>query len=531
MSLLGLCLALVTLLLFFIDLKYLRGPRAPSASFCNLTGAVPCSDEVAQEANRQFRALRRSIVQMVMDACGALGLLLLALYSVRIVAFGKESLSDDELYHAYSLVVWQSICAIFHHGLLDFGDREILFLLYGFNLATLSLAFSPDATLEPFVMIGRIIGSIVFFDLRHGFCINVLFSARRVHLLAFASYQPLGQAIFVQEVCVTICILMIPWAIENIARRWISVLLSANELGLSLQAVRSVTAMSCDAQGELDKDMRLLQVSPKLAHFFQKPPSSLEGRSFLELVEEDDHQRLQTVLQSAKEMAQQQGIPVPLNLNVSKRNGQHKDLRIHVCSLASERRGPQYFFAMTEVEKLKPTEPMEPTEPADKDEAGAAAASSVEASSQPRLTSEALAAHSWAMPVQNTSSLWEVKVQVDEASLEVQEINIILNTNHWKKSRKTYLSECILPGVWDEFKRWILASLKGRQGTPPFIVPFGFPRIMCAIACARHVELKRKVGSTGRHELSLRLKHIFARRPMTPSVPPPRLSTMSHESL
>jgi superfamily II helicase len=27
----------------------------------------------------------------------------------------------------------------------------------------------------------------------------------------------------------------------------------------------------------------------------------------LELVEEDDHQRLQTVLQSAKEMAQQQG--------------------------------------------------------------------------------------------------------------------------------------------------------------------------------------------------------------------------------
>lgn len=526
MSLLGLCLALVTLLLFFIDLRYLRGPRAPSASFCNLTGAVPCSDEAVQEANRQFRALRRSIVQMVMDACGALGLLLLALYSVRIVAFGKESLSDDELYHSYSLVVWQSICAIFHCGLLDFGDREILFLLYGFNLATLSLAFSPDATLEPFVMIGRVIGSIIFLDLRHGFCINVLFSARRVHLLAFASDQPLGQIVFVQEVCVTICILMIPWAIENIAWRWISALLSANDLGLSLQAVRSVIAMSSDAQGELDKDMRLLQVSPKLAYFFQQTPSSLEGRSFLELVEEDDHQRLQTVLQSAKEMAQQQGKPVPLNLNVSKRNGQHKDLRIHVCSLASERRGPQYFFAMTEVqEKLKPTEP---TEPADKEDgAGEAAASS----SQPRLTSEALAAHSWAMPVQNTSSLWEVKVQVDEASLEVQEINIILNTNHWKKSRKTYLSECILPGVWDDFKRWIQASLKGRQGTPPFIVPFGFPRIMCAIACARHVELKRKIGSTGRHELSLRLKHIFARRPMTPSVPPPRLSTMSHESL
>ena len=36
-----------------------------------------------------------------------------------------------------------------------------------------------DFAARPFVMIGRIIGSIVFFDLRHGFCINVLFSAPR----------------------------------------------------------------------------------------------------------------------------------------------------------------------------------------------------------------------------------------------------------------------------------------------------------------------------------------------------------------
>ena len=39
----------------------------------------------------------RSIVQMVMDACGALGLLLLALYSVRIVAFGKAGDAYVEL--------------------------------------------------------------------------------------------------------------------------------------------------------------------------------------------------------------------------------------------------------------------------------------------------------------------------------------------------------------------------------------------------------------------------------------------------
>ena len=32
---------------------------------------------------------------------------------------------------------------------------------------------------RPFVMIGRIIGSIGFMDFRHGFCINVLFSVAR----------------------------------------------------------------------------------------------------------------------------------------------------------------------------------------------------------------------------------------------------------------------------------------------------------------------------------------------------------------
>ena len=41
----------------------------------------------------------------------------------------QDSLSSDEIYHTYSLMVWQSICAIFHSGILEFGDREMLFFL------------------------------------------------------------------------------------------------------------------------------------------------------------------------------------------------------------------------------------------------------------------------------------------------------------------------------------------------------------------------------------------------------------------
>ena len=43
--------------------------------------------------------------------------------------FGQESLSPDELYHTYSLVVWQAICATFHCGLRDFGINESVVFL------------------------------------------------------------------------------------------------------------------------------------------------------------------------------------------------------------------------------------------------------------------------------------------------------------------------------------------------------------------------------------------------------------------
>ena len=56
-------------------------------------------------------------------------------------------------------------------------------------------------------------------------------------------------------------------------RRLIFVLLSANEMSISLQAVRTVMTSSSDAQGELDKDLRLMKavwsakLSPSLGNW------------------------------------------------------------------------------------------------------------------------------------------------------------------------------------------------------------------------------------------------------------------------
>ena len=59
---------------------------------------------------------------------------------------------------------------------------------------------------------------------------------------------------------VTICILTIPYAIERVALQWLSMVLAHAALDEDLQAARTVITSSSDAQGELDKDLRLLEV-------------------------------------------------------------------------------------------------------------------------------------------------------------------------------------------------------------------------------------------------------------------------------
>ncbi|CAJ1378148.1 unnamed protein product [Effrenium voratum] len=279
-------------------------------------------------------------------------------------------------------------------------------------------------------------------------------------------------------------------------------LVAACQLDTALRAARAV--ISCEA--ELDAELRLRKVSAKLADLFQASAAQLEGTAFLELLEEDDHERFKAGLKLASDLAQQHGEPTSSNVNVSKRSGPHKDLELCVCSLP-RRQGTRYLLALAEVRDGDPVDhPEEGLEGLGEPSAHLVA---------PRLTAQALATHSWATPaIPNCSSVWEVKVLLDEQSLEVHGLHIALNTNHWKRSRKTFLKECILPGVWDNFKRWIDHTLQGRPGPAPFIVPFALHRIMSGIACARNVELKRKVGSTGRNELSLRLRHIFVRRPV-----------------
>ena len=76
---------------------------------------------------------------------------------------------------------------------------------------------------------------------------------------------------------VTICILTIPYAIERVALQWLSMLLAHTKLDEDLQAAHTVITSSSDAQGELDKDLRLLEVGLRkgIRLRFRCPPSWL----------------------------------------------------------------------------------------------------------------------------------------------------------------------------------------------------------------------------------------------------------------
>jgi len=495
--------------------RYFKNRPAPMVEL-----PVPSpSPEVMIEADRQFRELQRSLIRMVMDVCGCLGILLLSAYTCRIICLGKESLSCGEMSHVFLLVLWLLTCVAFHTGVLRWcgGEAgEVVLLMYFFNLLTLGMTVYIDeaakAMLEPMIMMGRVVGSLAFLDWRHGLCCNSLFAARRFQEQSHEDFtQMLNSAI--AEFCVFVLILLVSWALEFFLQKWIGAMVAASDLDMALRAAKSVIRSSCDAEAELSADLHLQQVSSKLAHLLGRQPHDLEGQNFGELLNEESRQRFTACCQGADSLN-----PSAVHLTVTAiAGGCPKDLEARICSFSLSRGAGRYILALTEVQdgpaKAIPDIPEEVWQP-DK-------ASEISPEPMgPGLTAELLECHSWvSKKSRNLSSLSEVKVQVDAQTLEIQDIHIFLNTSHWKKSRKTFLKECILPGMWDDFRRWLEGSVsksKGRQGAdPPFIVPFGFSRVMGGVACARTSEVKHKVGPTGRNELSLRLRHIFIRRPAT----------------
>mmetsp|Transcript_10228 Transcript_10228/g.24550 ORF Transcript_10228/g.24550 Transcript_10228/m.24550 type:complete len:563 (-) Transcript_10228:61-1749(-) len=534
MSIDPLSVFLIAFLLAFADQerRYFATWNLPSVML-----PVPSrSQEVIHESAQQFKALRRSLIQMVMDACSVLGILLLSVYTIRMVIFGQDSLSSGEMNHAGLLVAWLLTCAAFHTGALSFGDSEMTFLAYAFNFLTLGITFAfqlddvAKAMLEPMIMMGRIVGCLIFLDWRHACCINGLFAARHLHQQLGEEEQLSMSNCVITEFCVFALIQIVPFSVEILLRKWIAIIVAASDLETALRAAKSVIASSCDAEAELSSELELCKVSPKLGHIFGRQPAELEGKSFLDILDKENGERFAQCLQTSKSLSDESLQPITGNLTITiDQSGIKKDVRIHVCSLSTVRDGrSKYIMALSEVhEGLGKPEPDIGSDVPEIPEHGHQEVNdpAPDPDFQPfgfnldelRLTESSLEDHSWAARGKRSlSSLAEVKVHLDEQTLEIQDIQIVLNTGHWKKSRKTFLKECILPGSWEGFKRWLDAAAKGRPGTDvPWMVPFGFPRVMGGIACARNIEVRRKVGTTGRSELSLRLRHIFIRRPIS----------------
>ncbi|CAE7308360.1 unnamed protein product [Symbiodinium natans] len=312
------------------------------------------SHEVMVEAGRQFRALRRSLIQMVMDVCGVLGILVLTAYTVRIILLGRDSLSCGEMSHVVLLVLWLLTCSAFHTGVLTYGEGQIIFLMYVFNLLTLGMTVYIDEVakpmLEPMILVGRIVGSLVFLDWRHAICCNCLFAARRFQQRAHEDFAQLANS-FVSEFCVCTLILIVPWALQVLMQKWISIIVAASDLDMALRAAKAVIASSCDAEAEMTSDLRLHQVSFKLAHMLGQQPSELEGKHFSKMLQEESRQRFEACCQAARAQAERTSQPAASSVIVTvNARSARKDVEVRICNLSPlSQGGGRYIAALLEV--------------------------------------------------------------------------------------------------------------------------------------------------------------------------------------
>ncbi|CAE7886868.1 unnamed protein product [Symbiodinium microadriaticum] len=103
--------------------RYFKNRPAPMVEL-----PVPSpSPEVMIEADRQFSELRRSLIRMVMDVCGWLGILVLSAYTCRIICLGKDTLSCGEMSHVFLLVLWLLTTVAFHTGFEGPADLPPIF--------------------------------------------------------------------------------------------------------------------------------------------------------------------------------------------------------------------------------------------------------------------------------------------------------------------------------------------------------------------------------------------------------------------
>ena len=71
-----------------------------------------------------------------------------------------------------------------------------------------------------------------------------------------------------------------------------------------------------------------------------------------------------------------------------------------------------------------------------------------------------------------------------------------------KHRRKTLLSDCVIPGVWEELRAWLEAD-RSQKATAPSIVPFVFPKFVRAALAARYADVSKVPTSDNRVVMTL----------------------------
>eukprot|EP00439_Symbiodinium_sp_Y106_P020544 s2554_g2.t1 len=292
------------------------------------------------------------------------------------------------------------------------------------------------------------------------------------------------------------------FTIEYFVRTLAELMVQKSDTEASLQAARAVLASQCDAEAFLREDLTFQNPSAKMAHFFGM------------------RERLQTVVTASVQRLQEENRPSAMSLTLSIKHGSGRQIeaRAYLGSIAPsmDSEGICHLVALNEVRETGQEEDVtsdttanvEPPVSTESRQQEEGAEGSPGAGGLP-LNADTLAFHAWSYGPSGSGgsapmgSINSVSVLFDSSSMEP--------LPKWVRNRnKTQLRECIIPGVWEEFRHWVDSAKSRRPSSPPAIVPFVFPKIVSAVVAARCSELKQ--AQSGDKQLLLTLRDIRLRR-------------------
>eukprot|EP00437_Effrenium_voratum_P022932 CAMPEP_0181409170 /NCGR_PEP_ID=MMETSP1110-20121109/6678_1 /TAXON_ID=174948 /ORGANISM="Symbiodinium sp., Strain CCMP421" /LENGTH=563 /DNA_ID=CAMNT_0023531663 /DNA_START=1 /DNA_END=1689 /DNA_ORIENTATION=- len=501
------------------------------------------SAEVQRKVHDFLRANERRVVHKMMDYACFISMIYEVMIWAKTISVGVDTIPHFDVALSPWSLLWLNYCAALQLSRLqgsESGTLSVAMAAMGYNLVlvvnAVLIKMNNVSDRETMMLVVRVFAGFFFCDHRKAVAFQIIFVLLKVewqpHNAAVDSvgYSEMWDVMIwhtFQQLVIVGAMWTIWFTIEYFVRTLAELMVQKSDTEASLQAARAVLASQCDAEAFLREDLTFQNPSAKMAHFFGMSVEDLKDKCFLDILSSADQERLQTVVTASVQRLQEENRPSAMSLTLSIKHGSGRQIeaRAYLGSIAPslDSEGICHLVALNEVRETgqegdvtpdaSPSVAPRVSIPESPTQAGAEG--SPGAGGLP-LNADTLAFHAWSYGPSGSGgsapmgSINSVSVLFDSSSMEVLEISMSLNTQGVRNRKKTQLRECIIPGVWDEFRHWVDSAKSRRPSSPPAIVPFVFPKIVSAVVAARCSELKQ--AQSGDKQLLLTLRDIRLRR-------------------